>query len=170
MRPVRPSHLHAVVNVASFAILASGCHGGTPGHGLPGSGSPDPGEQHLATRVYNYRAFGASDTISRVVGTLTLESVITRFPSHLEGTWNLQVARDTGNLGPQVGTGAFQGDVDEAGNLDMNLDPGMADNNVFLGGRFIGGPRGSVEGQWHVSTFVGETASGRFTLIPRTEP
>jgi hypothetical protein len=168
MKPMRSSRVAVVIALGSLAALAAGCHDGVPGGrpAEPGS-TPNPGGEQVATGTYDYVAFGASDTTSRVVGTLTFQGEISNFPAHIEGTWNLQAVGDPGNVGPQIGAGTLKGDVDDAGYLTMNLDPGMVDNNVFLVGSFVGGPRGSIEGTWRVSTFVGETASGRFRAVPR---
>ena len=171
MRSTRPFAVLFIVALGSFAVLAVGCRGGAPGGGSPGAGStPDPGEERVSGRVYSYVAFGAADTVTRVVGTLAFRDLVTRFPCRINGTWNLRAVGDPGNVGPQVGAGTLEGEVDQAGKVHINLNPGMADNNVFLIGSFVGGPRGSIEGEWRVSTFVGEVATGRFRAIPGVSP
>lgn len=168
MKPNRfPRPLSLSVHFA-LALLLAGCRGGASGEASPGSGAtPNPEGSRSHGRVYAYAAFGSADTVSRVVGTLTLQSAVTRFPASLAGTWDLRAVGDAGDVGPQVGTGTFEGEIDSAGKVRINLNPGMADNNVFLVGAFVGGPQTAIAGQWRVSTFVGETAGGRFTATPR---
>jgi hypothetical protein len=113
--------------------------------------------------TYAYRAL-AND------GTLLIEGdfvITTQTPDGnggvpFVGTWTLTetVVQTAVMTGPQVGTGTVSGRIidDE---LNANLHPENADNNVFLSGSL---GRSWFEGRWSYSTFVGEVGAGPFHL------
>lgn len=149
---------HRVWSAAIALVLGLGC-----GNGIPDP-KPAPRLDDL-TGLFEYRA---SDERGRalLVGTVTL-AVGT--DSTLTGTWDIRWvsgADTTAIVGPQVGTGTLAGRSGaEHGTIDLN--PGWADNNVYL---LIGQTNeGLLAGEWQHSTFVGPVAQGRFTLqrLPR---
>jgi hypothetical protein len=86
-------------------------------------------------------------------------------PDYLRGRWVLE-ARAEG-VGPQDGEGTLQGTVEdtvEGPTFAINLNPGIADDNVFLHGRFED-ERARMEGTWSYATFVGPVAGGRFEAV-----
>jgi hypothetical protein len=103
---------------------------------------------------FTYEAFDASGA-AVVRGTLTFTTLEA---GAVEGEWQLVAVGGTGDLGPQIGEGRFAGDL-EAGELTLDLNPGIADNNVFLNG-VVEGSR--ITGRWSYSTLLGEINGGRF--------
>lgn len=90
-----------------------------------------------------------------------------RYPtdSTVAGTWAFRVSPGADpaiEVGPQVGAGTVAGS--RVGNtLYLDLNPGWADNNVFLTGEAAAG---ALRGRWTWSAFTGPRASGRFTAEP----
>lgn len=118
-----------------------------------------PGE-----KGYTYSGFDETDdTVIR--GSLRLQFSETgdeQTPLNVAGTWNLMKVKDAEKLGPQIGTGDLEGSVSAVGEIWLNLNPGWADNNVFLAGHFSSHSLDEFEGTWTYSTFVGPTNSGSF--------
>lgn len=93
-----------------------------------------------------------------VTGTVTLavdgDSVVT-------GTWQLQRvpgSDTTIQVGPQLGAGTLAGRLSVSGLVAVDLNPGWADNNVFL---VLGGAtRDRLTGTWSHSTLIGPVAGG----------
>lgn len=84
----------------------------------------------------------------------------------IRGTWEIDRAPGVdraAEVGPQVGEGEVQGFVQD-GHAWLNLNPGWADNNVFLSGVF--GP-GGIGGSWSWSTLLGPRSGGAFTARRR---
>jgi hypothetical protein len=140
------------------AVLGLGCGGGASNETLA------PRLEGLAGR-FAYRAFdGRGDLL--LVGTITLQAVE---DSRLAGTWEIRwaVGADTTAIvGPQVGTGTLGGRVGPDQTL-IDLNPGWADNNVYLFARTAGD--GDLTGRWQHSTLIGPVAEGRFELRRRTD-
>jgi hypothetical protein len=141
--------------IALAAVLSWGCDGGTSG-------------QVAAPRLedldgaFEYRAFDADGQLL-LVGSVTLE---VRGDSSITGTWEIGWAPGadrTTVVGPQVGTGTLAGSVG-AEHTWIDLNPGWADNNVFLLASTA--DHGALAGQWQHSTFIGPVAEGRFELRP----
>ncbi|MEM1268927.1 MAG: hypothetical protein AAGI08_02660, partial [Bacteroidota bacterium] len=83
----------------------------------------------------------------------------------VSGTWAFEAAQtglDEQEIGPQLGMGSLEGGIGSDGEIWINLNPGLADNNVFLSGRFTENARGELSGTWSYSTFVGSVAGGTF--------
>lgn len=78
--------------------------------------------------------------------------------NNLEGNWNLTKIGNPPNIGPQVGEGNLGGSF-KNNYININLNPGIADNNVILSGVTNGN---TMEGLWHFSTFVGSINGGAF--------
>ncbi len=75
------------------------------------------------------------------------------------GTWELQQVGSPGNIGPQIGRGTFEGSRGDQGTVNLDLNPGWVDNNVFLSGRFQGD---IYSGRWAFSGFEGVLRDGTF--------
>lgn len=79
------------------------------------------------------------------------------------GTWSIGwvPGADTSvAVGPQVGAGMLRGSI-ENGMLLLDLNPGWADNNVFLSGT---ARNGAIVGTWGYSTLVGAVSGGSFVV------
>jgi len=103
---------------------------------------------------YSYLATDSSG-IPLVQGLLTLswkDSTIT-------GTWKLSKIGNAQNTGPQIGNGTLRGTIHN-GIYYIDMNPGWADNNVFLIGRIE--DEIFLRGSWTWSTIVGPTNGGTF--------
>jgi hypothetical protein len=80
----------------------------------------------------------------------------------ISGEWQLIMIGNIKNAGDQFGSGSLNGLVISDVNYHINLNPQMADNNVFLEGILTGD---SLNGSWNWSTFIGITNSGTFTAV-----
>jgi hypothetical protein len=105
--------------------------------------------------LYRYTAYNAGDSVV-VVGTITLNNSDS---TRLTGRWALIAVNGSVDVGPQTGTGTLSGST--AAGVSIDLNPGWADNNVFLDGAFAGGV---ITGTWRWSTFAGVAAEGRFEM------
>lgn len=111
-------------------------------------------ESSPATGSYRYTAFLNSTLV--VEGTIQIDSLSAQ---NVSGSWDLHaVGEERNDIGPQVGTGTFTGSLD-AGALNINLNPQMADNNVTLHGVFSGN---TIRGEWSFSGFAGVINQGSF--------
>ncbi|HTK82301.1 MAG TPA: hypothetical protein VL633_08435 [Bacteroidota bacterium] len=104
---------------------------------------------------YDYVAFDSTGTPA-VRGGLRITS---RDSGLIKGVWEFASTDSVMNYGPQVGRGIFAGFIDDDSTVTINLNPGWADNNVFLTGK-INGPL--IEGKWSWDTIIGETNKGTF--------
>jgi len=89
--------------------------------------------------------------------------------SSITGTWSAHAVSGPDSLvtgvGPQVGSGTLEGRLLDDGSLTIDMNPGMADNNVFVN---VGPRGGETDATWEWSTFAGTTAHGYFRLSPPT--
>ena len=106
------------------------------------------------TGTYRYTAFESG--IPVVSGLLHLDEVST---ARVRGRWEFaRVGASNIEVGPQIGAGTLEGSFD--GNvLSVDLNPGFADNNVFLSGTFQGS---TLRGEWNFSGFAGPVTQGTF--------
>jgi len=110
--------------------------------------------------VYGYVAH--SGVIPVVTGTMTLQvdedSVVT-------GSWELRRVPGSDpdiQVGPQLGSGTLAGRLDASGVVAVDLNPGWADNNVYL---VLGGYTPyRLTGTWDHSTLIGPVAGGPVEL------
>ena len=105
--------------------------------------------------VYSYLAQIGNAPV--VEGRLTL---VVADDSSVTGTWELQrvPASDTTiTVGPQLGSGTLRGQLAASG-LWLDLNPGWADNNVFLS--LSSQTAASLAGLWDHSTLLGSVAGG----------
>jgi hypothetical protein len=106
------------------------------------------------TGTYRYTAVHSGSPV--VEGFLHLDEVST---TRVSGRWELsRVGSANVEVGPQVGTGTLAGSFDGQ-TLSVDLNPGFADNNVFLAGTFQGN---TLRGEWNFSGFPGPISQGTF--------
>ena len=110
--------------------------------------------------VYGYVA--QSGVIPVVTGTMTLQ---VDEDSAVTGSWELRRvpgSDPTIQVGPQLGSGVLAGRLDASGFVAVDLNPGWADNNVFLALR--GTARDLLTGTWDHATIIGSVAGGPVEL------
>jgi hypothetical protein len=118
------------------------------------AGSLQPGD---VPATYSYRAFNSKGDLA-VNGTMTLTLVNT---TSIAGTWTFVAIIPSDKIGPQVGTGRLTGTIQNS-SISIDLNPGWADNNVFLQGT-VSSDR--FTGRWMWSTIIGPTADGTFEAV-----
>ena len=109
--------------------------------------------------VYSYLAQIGNAPV--VEGQLTL---VVADDSSVSGTWELRrvPASDTTiTVGPQLGRGTLRGQL-SGSELWLDLNPGWADNNVFLS--FSTKTAAALAGMWDHSTLLGPIAGGPVRL------
>ena len=87
--------------------------------------------------------------------------------STLTGSWNIAAKEGfEDKIGPQIGKGILEGQISN-GKVWINLNPRMADYNIFLTGNYSGN---IYEGKWYLSTFRGDDEpSGNFEINSENE-
>ncbi len=106
--------------------------------------------------TYHYVGYNKSGGNKVVEGQLQITSVES---NRLKGKWDLKAIGNPPNLGPQIGTGALEGEVTNDGGVRINLNPSMADNNVSLTGKI---EERRIRGEWSYSGFAGIINRGAF--------
>ena len=140
--------MRRLILLASTALLAA-CESGFV--------APRDGEE----QTWEYTAYSAAGT-AVVSGTFIVRGEGRDFT----GTWDTQLLQPSASVGPQVGTGELRGSWDVEGqSVFFDMNPGWADNNVFLVGEPIGD---ALSGTWSHSTLLGNVAGGQF-LARRTD-
>ncbi|NOZ73913.1 MAG: hypothetical protein GXO90_00830 [FCB group bacterium] len=76
----------------------------------------------------------------------------------LTGNWKFDPVGNPSNLGPQTGTGTYQG-TQTGLNIQLELNPSVVDDNVGLTGQIIGN---NWSGTWVYSGFPGIINHGTF--------
>ena len=108
--------------------------------------------------AFQYTAYDQAGTkIVEGWMTLTLKDATT-----VSGRWQFQPIGDPQNIGPQVGSGDLGGDLHNGHELTINLNPEMADNNVFLAGTYT--PT-EITGTWSWATLMGAVNQGTFRAV-----
>jgi hypothetical protein len=120
------------------------------------NGEPNPPSNSFSPGDYAYSGLDSNGK-QVISGTLKLVEVK---DGRIKGTWDLKQVGPGEKLGPQIGTGDFAGTIGQDGGIYIDLNPGTADNNIFLNGKF---ENGELRGNWHYSTFAGPTTKGIFT-------
>ena len=106
---------------------------------------------------YVYSAFDSNSApIARGWFTIVLSDTGT-----VSGEWHIQSIANRGDIGPQSGDGQLTGALFDT-TLHVNLNPGWADNNVLLTGRF---DTASYHGSWVWATIVGISNRGTFEAV-----
>jgi hypothetical protein len=142
----RARGLAPLLAVALAALAASGCDDMTGPGPIPSGG-------------YAYTGFDSSGVVV-VTGWLTLDL---RDPARVTGEWRLEPVGNPQNIGPQTGEGRLQGAMAD-GMLQVDLNPGSADNNVLLDGTLAGN---AFRGRWMYSGFAGVLNEGSFEALRR---
>lgn len=132
--------------VAVAALAASGCDDMT---------GPGP----IPTGGYAYTGLDSNGAVV-VTGWLTLDL---GDPARVTGEWRLEPVGNPQNIGPQTGEGRLQGAMAD-GRLQVDLNPGSADNNVLLDGALTGN---AFRGRWMYSGFAGVLNEGTFEALRR---
>jgi hypothetical protein len=122
--------------------------------GGPVDSMPPPGSYPTS---YSYKGYNSKGVLV-VIGSMTLAVTDSRTVS---GTWKLDCIALGENVGPQTGNGTLAGSVQDA-RVMVNLNPGWADNNVFLSGSF---DNDRFVGTWMWSTYIGPTSQGTFEAL-----
>ena len=136
------------ITIVILALSSHGCKDETVNPSSPGSSS--------------YSAYDSSGTLL-VQGAISFDTK----DSTITGEWNLSKIGNAQNTGPQVGTGKLEGSIHNE-TLFINMNPGWADNNVFLTGNV---ENGVLRGSWTWSSFRGPTSGGPFSVpFPKTVP
>jgi len=137
------------VTVLSTVAAIMAC--GDPTLSLAGG---DPGG------AYSYVARSVLTPV--VTGTVTL---LVDEDSAVTGSWELRRvpgSDTTIQVGPQLGSGTLSGRLNASGMVAVDLNPGWADNNVFLA--LSGTARDLLTGTWDHSTIIGPVAGGAVEL------
>src|SRR5262245_45182049 len=130
--------------------------------GVAGAGCRAPADPVVAAvRNGSYDYLARLDGSPVVEGTLTLQIAA---DSSVTGTWALHrfPGSDTNlSVGPQLGTGSIAGHR-SATSVWLDLNPGWADNNVFL--VLTLDATDLLSGEWHYSTIIGPVSGGSAQL------
>lgn len=133
------------------------------GYALAGS-MPKSIERTQPLRIGSYQYSGYDKSGRKILkGRLSIISVQPHRNKHeesyeIKGYWRLYKIGDPKMIGPQTGTGDLVGSIDK-GEIHIELNPHMADNNVTLRGK-IEGRR--FHGTWGYSGFAGSINEGTF--------
>ena len=106
--------------------------------------------------VYNFVSFD-EDGNKLVDGEFT---IIYNDSKTFKGSWDFKAVGNLDNPRPQVGTGELIGEIDENNQVSVDLNPGWADNNAYLNGKF---GNGVLTGEWSWVGFAGIPEKGTFT-------
>ena len=103
-----------------------------------------------------------SNSAGAVVATATMQlPKLGSGDRDLTGSWRI-ISASPSFPRPAGTSGACEGSL-RAGALEIDLDPGWADDNVLLSGTVRGG---QSTGQWLYCTMAGGKTMGTFTLTP----
>lgn len=105
--------------------------------------------------IYKYSGYDSTGN-KIITGYLWIDSADS---SVVKGRWDFKRVSNEENLGPQIGSGNFDGVKDSQGNMSLNLNPEWIDNNVFLIGSFN---NLQYRGDWNYVGFPGVINAGSF--------
>ena len=126
--------------------------------------SPKPATQVKPFPVGDYQYIGFDSRGTKIVeGQLSITSVESKRINsvdtlEIKGNWQLNKIGDPQKIGPQVGTGQLDGSIVN-GEVRIDLNPNMNDNNVNLTGTI---ENGRFRGKWSFSGFAGILNQGTF--------
>ena len=109
--------------------------------------------------AFEYQSFDTSGT-QIISGWIDIDLADT---NNIQGNWKLSKIGDPPNIGHQVGEGSLDGSIKNK-NIYINLNPGIADDNVILNGIL---KNKTIEGHWYYSTFVGAINGGNFKAVKK---
>ena len=84
-------------------------------------------ESESDNNIFNYNGY---DSLGARINTGALKLIVN--DSDISGEWQLTMIGNVQNAGDQFGSGSFSGLVINDVNYHINLNPQMADNNVFF--------------------------------------
>ena len=90
-------------------------------------------ESESDNNIFNYNGY---DSLGARINTGALKLIVN--DSDISGEWQLTMIGNVQNAGDQFGSGSFSGLVINDVSYHINLNPQMADNNVFLEGILTG--------------------------------
>ena len=130
--------------IAIASILAAACDGNFT--------APRDGEE----QTWEYTAYDFNNQ-----AVVTGEFLVRAEGRDFTGSWETRLLKAGAEVGPQVGLGELRGSWDTEGqSVFFDMNPGWADNNVFL----TGAPDGNMlRGNWSHSTLLGVVSGGEFT-------
>ncbi len=105
-------------------------------------------------RPYNYDAYDSTG-VHIVTGWFWITE---QDSSAIAGEWEFFKVENLENIGPQIGSGHFIG-YQKSTEIQLELNPDMADNNVSLYGTFTGT---TINGEWQCTGFPGLINEGSF--------
>jgi hypothetical protein len=110
---------------------------------------------------YLYKGFDTNGNLV-VEGVLNLTVGAT---NRVQGDWRLQEVKPSKlkKLGPQTGSGKVEGEIKQD-RINLDLNPGWADNNIILNGRVT---TTNILGTWGYYGFAGELAGGKFEAVKK---
>ena len=162
----------ALISITTFVVgcaCLSGCSNRRPptepdkGTPLPGVG--DAGQVMLQTATFNF-VTADEEGNALVRGTFTMPWPVAEGQT-VRGSWEsryvgprsaTQPGEELNAVGPQVGRGTLTAER-SGGEVTINLNPRMNDNNVTLHGTVEGD---ALRGRWDYATFAGVSATGIF--------
>ena len=115
--------------------------------------------------VYAYTAYDSTGQHVLVEGTLRIaliSSDVGSIPHSLRGSWSLEAKRRGAKTGPQVGEGELEGTEsweESEQEIQINLNPHIVDNNVFLVGAYTDEESGDFAGRWVHEAYTNEPSS-----------
>lgn len=109
-----------------------------------------------ARQIYKYTGYDSTWN-NIITGYLWIDSVDSTV---VKGRWDFKLVNTEENLGPQIGSGNFEGTTNMLGTMALNLNPEMIDNNVLLDGSLRLPHR--FDGMWSYIGFAGQINWGRF--------
>jgi hypothetical protein len=115
----------------------------------------DDSSTNSSMTTYKYTGYDSTG-VKIISGYLWVESTDS---SIVKGRWNFKLVHNEENIGPQIGSGSFDGVKDSQGNMSLNLNPEWIDNNVFLIGSFN---NSQYHGDWNYVGYPGVINAGSF--------
>jgi hypothetical protein len=108
---------------------------------------------------YLYKGFDTNGNLV-VEGVLNLSVGAT---NRVQGDWKLQEIKPNKlkKLGPQIGSGKLDGQIRQD-KINLDLNPGWADNNVILNGQIT---TTNIFGTWGYFGFAGKMVGGKFEAV-----
>jgi hypothetical protein len=110
-----------------------------------------------APLVYAYRGFN-SNSVEIAEGTL---QIAIDSSNRVTGRWEFKSVNAAKDVGPQTGSGMLRGQV-EANTVKVDLNPGVADNNIRLEGVMT---VTNLTGTWGWYGFAGRIKGGKFEAL-----
>jgi hypothetical protein len=162
---MKAMHTYLLLLILSFYALACSTTN-SASNSAPGQNSSTQSSSPL---IGDYHYSSHDQKGERVVeGTLSITSVERKRiyadeVTEVKGTWKLEKVGHQERIGLQEGTGELVGSIKD-GELIINLNPNIADANVYLRGR-VEGKR--YRGTWSFRGYAGTISEGTFEAIKK---